>query len=79
VLRKIFGLKRRRQKGEWRKLHIIRKIKSRRRRRAWHDIPGREEKRIQDLRKKNKARDHLEDKHVVARMLTLIVLMWRIG
>jgi len=43
VLRKIFVLKRTRQTGEWRKLHIIRKIKSRRRRWAWHDIPGTEE------------------------------------
>jgi len=69
VLRKIFGLKRTRQTGEWRKLHIITKIKSRRRRWAWHDIPGRVQKRIQDLRRKNKAEDHLEDKDVVARML----------
>jgi len=41
----------------------MRKIKSRRRRWVCHDIPVREENRIQNLKRKNKTRDHLEDKH----------------
>jgi hypothetical protein len=81
VLRRIFGPKRDKVKGEWRKLHsgelhnlysspdIIRQIKSRRMRWAGHmERVGEGEKCTRFWSESPKGRDHLEDRGVDDRM-----------